>query len=103
MSVFEDAFTAVNGDPHFWVTFEDTVWLHHEDLNSKACGIYHWLLDMHIFYTDEYGPTTMIVTMGPIYSSDWHYSTEPALAVKFMALLHACRDQIATIFSEDFK
>lgn len=103
MSVFEDAFAAVNSDPHFWITFEDTVWLHHEDLNSKAFGIYHWLLDIHIFYADEYGATTLIVTMGPIYASDWHYSTDPELVVKFIALLHKCRDNLATILVGDTK
>jgi len=103
MSVFGDAFTAVEGDPHFWITFEDTVWLVHEDLNTKAFGIYHWMLDMHIFYTDEYGATTLIITMGPIFDSDWHYCTDPELVVKFVKLLHYCRDQWVAIAAEDLQ
>lgn len=101
--MFEDALTALKGDPAFWVTFEESVWLEHEDRRTRAFVIYHWLLDIHIFYVDEYGATTPIIAKGPIDDSDWHYSTDPSLVTAFIKTLHRCRDRLQILLVEEFK
>lgn len=99
--MFEDALAALKTDPAFWVAFNKTVWLEHEDVRTPAFGIWHWMLDIHIFYADEYGPTTAIVTGGDPEDSEWLYSTEPELVTQFIKILHLCRDKMQVILVEN--
>lgn len=99
--MLEDALASLKTDPNFWVAFNQSVWLAHEDVRSPCFGIYHWLLDLHIFYVDEYGPTTAIVTGGDPEDSDWFYTSDPELLTRFIKVLHSCRDRMQHLLLEN--
>ena len=100
MSQLLDDALSVVGHRECWVAYTERVWLRYEDVNDTASGLYHWLLDMHVFFTNEYGNSTMIVCVGPPYDTEWHYYTDPDAIVPFVALLKHCigimRDVIDT-------
>lgn len=86
----EDVLTLLEEHTEAWVCFSEKVWLSYEEHEEWAFGVYDYVDDIHVFYVNQYGPSVLIATAGPIDDSDWHFFTDDKTVIAFVEVLRAC-------------